>query len=93
MGKKKYTFDIGNNRLLTIAKKYDQLCVEEKDSVKSALLLRLAGPCFLFCLDDINSQLEKFVAGENVAYRCHYYRKKLNSLKHLVRTTVAESHN
>ena len=23
MGKKKYTFDIGNNRLLTIAKKYD----------------------------------------------------------------------
>ena len=48
MGKKKYTFDIGNNRLLTIAKNYDQLCVEEKDSVKSALLLRLAGPCFLF---------------------------------------------
>jgi len=36
MGKKKYTFDIGNNRLLTIAKKYDQLCIEEKGSVKSA---------------------------------------------------------
>ena len=35
---KKYSFDIGNNRLLTIAKKYDQLCVEEKDNVKSALL-------------------------------------------------------
>jgi len=27
MGKKKYTFDISNNRLLTIAKKYDQLCI------------------------------------------------------------------
>jgi len=76
MGKKKYTFDIGNNRLLTNAKKYDQLCVEEKDSVKSALLpSRWA--LFSLCLDDINSQLEKFVAGENVAYCCHYYRKNL----------------
>jgi len=28
MSKKKYTFDIGNSRLLTIAKKYDQLCIE-----------------------------------------------------------------
>ena len=36
MGKKKYTFDIGNNRLPTIAKKYDQLCIEENGSVKSA---------------------------------------------------------
>ena len=33
---KKYLFDIGNNRLLTIAKKYDQLCIEEKGSGKSA---------------------------------------------------------
>jgi len=33
---KKYSFDIGNNRLLTIAKKYDQLCIEEKGSGKSA---------------------------------------------------------
>jgi len=66
MSKKKYTFDIGNNRLLTIAKKYDQLRIKEKGSVKSNWA------SFLLCLDEINSQLEKFAAGENVAYRCHH---------------------
>jgi len=72
MGKKKYTFDIGNNRLLTIAKKYDQLCIEEKGSVKSATFTPSRWASFLLCLDEINSQVEKLVAGENIAYRCHY---------------------
>jgi len=39
MSKKKYTFDIGNNRLLTISKKYDQLS-------SLLLLLHLAGRRF-----------------------------------------------
>ena len=55
MGKKKYTFDIGNNRLLTIAKKYDQLCIEEKGSVKSATFTPSRWASFLLCLDEINS--------------------------------------
>ena len=71
MSKKKYTFDIGNYRLLTIAKKYDQLCIE-KGSVKSATSTPSRWASFLLCVDEINSQLEKFAAGENVAYRCHY---------------------
>jgi len=72
MSKKKYTFDNGNNRLLTIAKKHDQLSIEEKGSVKSATFTPSRWASFLLCLDEINSQLEKFAAGENVAYRCHY---------------------
>jgi len=70
MSKKKYTFDIGNNRLLTIAKKYDNLCIEEKGSVKSATFSTSRWASLLLCLDEINSQLEKFAAGENVA--CHF---------------------
>ena len=69
---KKYSFDIGNNRLLTIAKKYDQLCIEEKGSGKSATFTPSRWASFLLCLDEINTQLEKFAAGENVAYRWHY---------------------
>ena len=69
---KKYSFDIGNNRLLTIAKKYEQLCIEEKGSGKSATFTPSRWASFLLCLDEINTQLEKFAAGENVAYRCHY---------------------
>jgi len=72
MGKKHHTFDIGNNRLLTTAKKYDQLCIEEKGSVKSAAFTPSRWASFLLCLDEINSQVEKLVAGENIAYRCHY---------------------
>ena len=72
MSKKKYTYDIGNNRLLTIAKKYDQLCIEEKGNVKSATFTPSRWASFLLCLDEINSQLEKFAAGDNAAYRCPY---------------------
>ena len=36
MSKMKYTCGSGNNRLLMIVKKYDQLCIEEKGSIKSA---------------------------------------------------------
>jgi len=58
--------------LLTIAKKYDQLCIEEKGSGKSATFTPSRWASFLLCLDEIHSQLEKFATGENVAYRCHY---------------------
>jgi len=51
---KKYTFDISNNRLLTIAKKYDQLCIEEKGIVKSATFTPSCWASFLLCLDEIN---------------------------------------
>ena len=51
---KKYTFDISNNRLLTIAKKYDQLCIEEKSIVKSATFTPSCWASFLLCLDKIN---------------------------------------
>jgi len=47
---KKYTYDIGNNRLLKIAKKYDQLCIEEKGSVKSATFTPFRWPSILLCL-------------------------------------------
>jgi len=66
MGKKKYTFDIGNNRLLTIPKKYDQLCIEEKGSVKSATFTPSHWASFLLCLDEISSQVKKLVAGETL---------------------------
>ena len=69
---KKYSFDIGNNRLLTIAKKYDQLCIEEKGSGKSATFTPSRWASFLLCLDEINTELEKFAVGENVAYRWLY---------------------
>ena len=51
-----------------------ELCIEEKGSVKSATFTPPRWASFLRCLDEINSQLqlEKFAAGENVAYRCHY---------------------
>jgi len=46
-------------------------CVSKRRVASSLLLLlRLALSSFLLCLDEINSQLEKFAAGENVAYRC-----------------------
>ena len=66
------TFKIADNRLLKIAKKYDQLCIEEKGSAKSATFTPSRWASFLLCLDEINSQVEKLVAGENIAYRCHY---------------------
>ena len=65
------TFKIADNRLLKIAKKYDQLCIEEKGSAKSATFTPSRWASFLLCLDEINSQVEKLVAGENIAYRCH----------------------
>ena len=66
------TFKIADNRLLKIAKKYDQLCIEEKGSAKSATFTPSRWASFLLSLDEINSQVEKPVAGENIAYRCHY---------------------
>ena len=66
------TFKTADNRLLKNAKKYDQLCIEEKGSAKSATFTPSCWASFLLCLDEINSQVEKLVAGENIAYRCHY---------------------
>jgi len=66
------TFKIADNRLVKIAKKYDQLCIEEKGSAKSATFTPSRWASFLLCLDEINSQVEKLVTGENIAYRCHY---------------------
>jgi len=65
------TFKIADNRLLKIAKKYDQLCIEEKGRAKSATFTPSCWASFLLCLDEINSQVEKLVAGEGIAYRCH----------------------
>ena len=62
------TFKIAVNRLLKIAKKYDQLCIEEKGSAKSATFTPSRWASFLLCLDEIHSQVEKLVAGENIAY-------------------------
>jgi len=70
--KKKNTYDIGNNRLLKIAKNNSELYIEEKDSAKSAAFTPSRWASFLLCLDEIDRQLEKFAAGENVAYRNHY---------------------
>ena len=67
----KYSYDIGNNRLLKITKKYDQLCIEEKGSGKSATFTPFRWASFLLCLVEINSQLEKIAAAEKIAYRCH----------------------
>jgi len=69
---KKNTSDIGNNRLLKIAKNNNELRVEEKDSIKSATFTPSRWASILLCLEEIDCQLEKFVAGENVAYRNHY---------------------
>ena len=66
------TFKIADDRLLKIAKKYDQLCIEEKGSAKSATFTPSRWASFPLSLDEINSQVEKLVAGENIAYRCHY---------------------
>jgi len=46
--------------------------IEEKGSGKSATFTPSRWASFLLCLDEINSQVEKLVAGENIAYRCHY---------------------
>ena len=47
------------------------MSIEEKDSVKSATFTPSFWASFLLYLDEINSQLEKFAAGEKVAYRCY----------------------
>jgi len=70
--KKRNTYDIGNNRLLKIAKNNNELYIQEKDSARSAAFTASRWASFLLCLDEIDHQLEKFAAGRNVAYRNHY---------------------
>ena len=50
------TFKIADNRLLKIAKKYDQLCIEEKGSAKSATFTPSRWASFLLCLDEVKSK-------------------------------------
>ena len=69
--KKKNTYDIANNRLLETAKNNNELRVEEKGSTESATFTPSRWASFLLCLDEIDCQLEKLVAGEIVAYRNH----------------------
>ena len=69
---KKNTYDIGNNRLIKIAKNNNELRVEEKDSTESTTFTPSRWASFLLCLDEIDCQLEKFVTGKNVTYRNHY---------------------
>jgi len=69
--KNTYDYDIGNNRLLKIAKN-NELVICEKFSAKSASFTPSRWASLLLCLDEIDHQLEKFAAGQDVAYRMHY---------------------
>ena len=68
---KKYTYDIGNNRLLKIAKKYDQLCIEEKGSVKSATFTPFRWPSILLCLAFFDSFRRRFRMPSRHEQRVH----------------------
>ena len=70
--KMKKTYDIENGRSLKIAKKNDELRIEEKGSNKSATFTPSRWASFLLCLHEIDNQLEKLSRGEDVAYRNHY---------------------
>jgi len=66
------TYKLGNDRVVTLSKNKDELCIKEKNSQKSATFTPTRWASFLLCLDEIDSQLDKMFRGEEVSYRNHY---------------------